>query len=111
LKQTHYIQVASLFSKPEPPLDPLSLPGASPSLPPPECVPPNLCATCANRNLLIDLPGLLPKMVFKNTWCSCGPEDKAATYNLLREIVDFIIINILLVLLLCSVFAYPYTNS
>jgi hypothetical protein len=47
--------IAALFSKPEPP--------SSSPLPPPECVPPNLCAACANRGLLVDIPGLLPRIV------------------------------------------------
>ena len=47
--------LAALFSKPEPP--------SSSPLPPPECVPPNLCPSCANRGLLVDIPGLLPRIV------------------------------------------------
>ena len=55
--------MASLFSKPEPPLDASRQPGLDPHLPPPECVPPHLCAACANRQLLCDVPHLAPKLV------------------------------------------------
>ena len=47
--------IAALFSKPEPP--------SISSLPPPECVPPNLCSACANRALLVEIPMLLPRVV------------------------------------------------
>ena len=47
--------IAALFSKPEPP--------STSSLPPPECVPPNLCSACANRALLVEIPMLLPRVV------------------------------------------------
>mmetsp|Transcript_35490 Transcript_35490/g.47914 ORF Transcript_35490/g.47914 Transcript_35490/m.47914 type:complete len:926 (-) Transcript_35490:162-2939(-) len=47
--------MATLFSKPEP--------GPALSLPPPECVPPHLCAACANRALLVEMPHFLPRML------------------------------------------------
>lgn len=36
------------------------VPGAPP---PPECVPPDLCASCRNNRLLLELPELLPRVV------------------------------------------------
>uniref|UniRef100_A0A7S2WD35 Uncharacterized protein n=2 Tax=Rhizochromulina marina TaxID=1034831 RepID=A0A7S2WD35_9STRA len=47
--------VAALFSKPEPP--------STSNLPPPECVPPNLCAACTNRAALLTIAGFLPKVL------------------------------------------------
>ena len=32
-------------------------------LPAPECTPPNLCASCANNSLLLEVPSLLPRIV------------------------------------------------
>ena len=37
--------------------------GGEGGLPPPECVPPDLCASCANNAALLEVPNLLPRIV------------------------------------------------